>query len=118
MVCFWHAVTEDAKTREQILFEAACLFNVKGYSGAALSDMMHATGLEKGGIYNHFESKEKTRRRSIRLFGFSHSGAFQAGSGGRLGATDFAVLSESRGQGASLLNGMTAKRDSDRPPRV
>jgi TetR/AcrR family transcriptional repressor of nem operon len=52
-------VTKGAKTREQILFEAACLFNVKGYSGAALRDMMHATGLGKGGIYNHFESKEK-----------------------------------------------------------
>ena len=52
-------MTKGAKTREQILFEAACLFNVKGYSGAALSDIMHATGLGKGGIYNHFESKEK-----------------------------------------------------------
>jgi TetR/AcrR family transcriptional repressor of nem operon len=52
-------VTKGAKTREQILFEAACLFNVKGYSGVALRDMMHATGLGKGGIYNHFESKEK-----------------------------------------------------------
>jgi AcrR family transcriptional regulator len=52
-------VTKGAKTREQILFEAACLFNVRGYSGAALSDMMQATGLRKGGIYNHFESKEK-----------------------------------------------------------
>ena len=39
------SVTKGAKTREQILFEAACLFNVRGYSGAALSDMMHATGL-------------------------------------------------------------------------
>jgi len=52
-------VTKGAETREQILFEAACLFNVKGYWGVALSDMMHATGLGKGGIYNHFESKEK-----------------------------------------------------------
>ncbi|MGD0436964.1 MAG: TetR/AcrR family transcriptional regulator [Bryobacteraceae bacterium] len=52
-------MTKGEETRQQILFQAACLFNVKGYSGAALSDMMRATGLRKGGIYNHFESKEK-----------------------------------------------------------
>jgi TetR/AcrR family transcriptional repressor of nem operon len=31
----------------------------KGSSGAALSDLMRATGLEKGGIYRHFGSKEE-----------------------------------------------------------
>jgi TetR/AcrR family transcriptional repressor of nem operon len=33
--------------------------NQKGYDGAALSDLMRATGLEKGGIYRHFGSKEE-----------------------------------------------------------
>jgi len=50
---------KGAETREEILLRAACVFNTKGYSGAALSDIMQATGLQKGGIYNHFESKEK-----------------------------------------------------------
>jgi AcrR family transcriptional regulator len=45
-------------TREIILERAAELFNVKGYSGFSLSDVMEATGLQKGGIYNHFGSKE------------------------------------------------------------
>ncbi|MBI1790193.1 MAG: TetR/AcrR family transcriptional regulator [Acidobacteria bacterium] len=47
------------QTRERILLRAARVFNEKGYTGASLADIMKATGLEKGGIYNHFESKEK-----------------------------------------------------------
>jgi TetR/AcrR family transcriptional repressor of nem operon len=46
-------------TREMILMRSAPLFNQQGYFGASLSDIMRATGLEKGGIYNHFKSKEQ-----------------------------------------------------------
>jgi len=45
-------------TRREIIRKAAPIFNQKGYDGAALSDLMRATGLEKGGIYRHFSSKE------------------------------------------------------------
>jgi TetR/AcrR family transcriptional repressor of nem operon len=45
-------------TRQEIIRKAAPIFNQKGYDGAALSDLMRATGLEKGGIYRHFSSKE------------------------------------------------------------
>jgi TetR/AcrR family transcriptional repressor of nem operon len=47
------------ETRRQIIRKAAPIFNRKGYEGAALSDLMAATGLEKGGIYRHFESKQE-----------------------------------------------------------
>ena len=47
------------QTRQEIVRKAAPIFNQKGYDGAALSDLMRATGLEKGGIYRHFESKEE-----------------------------------------------------------
>ena len=47
------------QTRREIIRKAAPIFNQKGYDGAALSDLMRATGLEKGGIYRHFESKEE-----------------------------------------------------------
>lgn len=47
------------QTREKILMRSARLFNEKGYYGVSLSDLMQATGLKKGGLYNHFESKEK-----------------------------------------------------------
>ncbi|HEX6910471.1 MAG TPA: TetR/AcrR family transcriptional regulator [Longimicrobium sp.] len=46
------------QTRENILRQAAALFNRQGFAGASMSDIMQATGLQKGGIYRHFESKE------------------------------------------------------------
>jgi TetR/AcrR family transcriptional regulator, transcriptional repressor for nem operon len=46
------------QTRQEIIRKAAPIFNQRGYEGAALSDLMKATGLEKGGIYRHFSSKE------------------------------------------------------------
>lgn len=46
-------------TRREIIEKAAPIFNQKGFEGASLSDLMRATGLEKGGIYRHFESKEQ-----------------------------------------------------------
>lgn len=47
------------QTRQEIIRKAAAIFNQQGYDGAALSDLMKATGLEKGGIYRHFESKQQ-----------------------------------------------------------
>jgi len=46
-------------TRQRIIALAAPIFNQKGFAGTALSDLMRATGLEKGGIYRHFESKQE-----------------------------------------------------------
>src|SRR6202044_3514737 len=46
------------QTRQEIIRRAAPIFNQKGYGGPAPSDLMKATGLEKGGIYRHFDSKE------------------------------------------------------------
>ena len=46
-------------TRENIVAQAAALFNTNGYAGASLSELMQITGLKKGGIYNHFHSKEE-----------------------------------------------------------
>jgi TetR/AcrR family transcriptional regulator, transcriptional repressor for nem operon len=46
-------------TRKRIIEEAAPLFNQRGYEGCSIQDIMDATGLEKGGIYRHFESKEE-----------------------------------------------------------
>jgi TetR/AcrR family transcriptional repressor of nem operon len=52
-------VRKGEETRQEIIRKAAPIFNQKGYDGAALSDLMRATGLEKGGIYRHFESKQE-----------------------------------------------------------
>ena len=54
-----HDVRKGEQTRQEIIRKAAPIFNQKGYDGAALSDLMRATGLEKGGIYRHFGSKQE-----------------------------------------------------------
>lgn len=52
-------MSKGARTREQVIEQAAALFNQHGYHGASISDVMAATGLKKGGIYRHFTSKEE-----------------------------------------------------------
>jgi TetR/AcrR family transcriptional regulator, transcriptional repressor for nem operon len=52
-------MSKGEQTRERILARSAQLFNRQGYFGASLADIMRETGLEKGGIYNHFCSKEQ-----------------------------------------------------------
>ena len=52
-------MSKGTQTREMILERAAQLFSRQGYFGSSLADIMHETGLEKGGIYNHFSSKEQ-----------------------------------------------------------
>jgi TetR/AcrR family transcriptional repressor of nem operon len=46
-------------TRERIIAQAAPLFNQRGFAGCSMQDVMEATGLEKGGLYRHFSSKEE-----------------------------------------------------------
>jgi AcrR family transcriptional regulator len=66
-------VGRGERTRQQIIERAAPLFNRQGYEGASLSDIMAATGLQKGGIYRHFESKEE-----LALRAFDHATAIMA----------------------------------------
>jgi len=47
------------QTRERIIHQSAALFNVHGYIGTAMSDIIEVTGIQKGGIYRHFSSKEE-----------------------------------------------------------
>ncbi|MEO1374036.1 MAG: TetR/AcrR family transcriptional regulator [Cyanobacteria bacterium J06635_10] len=52
-------MSKGKETKERILHQAAALFNTQGYAGASISDIMRVTGLKKGGIYNHFQSKDE-----------------------------------------------------------
>jgi AcrR family transcriptional regulator len=51
-------MAKGEQTRQRIIERAAPVFNTHGFSGTSLADLTRATGLEKGGIYNHFASKE------------------------------------------------------------
>ena len=46
-------------TKFRIIQQAATLFNQQGYAGSSIADLMQVTGLKKGGIYNHFSSKDE-----------------------------------------------------------
>lgn len=52
-------MSKGNETRQRIVAEAAALFNQRGFEGSSMSELMKATGLEKGGIYRHFSSKEE-----------------------------------------------------------
>lgn len=52
-------MSKGTQTKEMILERCAQLFSKQGYFGSSLADIMQETGLEKGGIYNHFSSKEQ-----------------------------------------------------------
>jgi TetR/AcrR family transcriptional regulator, transcriptional repressor for nem operon len=46
-------------TRNKIIEASARLFNMRGYHGCSLQDIMDATKLKKGGIYNYFNNKDE-----------------------------------------------------------
>jgi TetR/AcrR family transcriptional regulator, transcriptional repressor for nem operon len=52
-------MSKGDETRQQIVKQAATIFNQRGYTGSSISDVMESTGLKKGGIYRHFQSKEE-----------------------------------------------------------
>ena len=57
--CSCVTTTKGERTRQRVIEQAAPVFNQRGYWGSSLRDLMAATGLEKGGIYNHFRSKDE-----------------------------------------------------------
>jgi TetR/AcrR family transcriptional regulator, transcriptional repressor for nem operon len=61
-------VTKGDLTRNRIVAEAAPIFNKRGYEGTSMSELMAATGLQKGGIYRHFKNKEE-----LALASFDHA---------------------------------------------
>ena len=65
--------TKGERTRERIVAAAAPLFNRRGYAASSMSELMAATGLEKGGIYRHFESKDE-----LALAAFDHTLSLQS----------------------------------------
>ena len=51
-------MSKAERTRQFIIEQAAPMFNTKGIAGTAMSDIMSATKMAKGGLYGNFESKE------------------------------------------------------------
>jgi TetR/AcrR family transcriptional regulator, transcriptional repressor for nem operon len=53
------SVSKAEQTKQRIIEKAAIIFNQNGYAGSSIVDIMKLTGLQKGGIYNHFRSKDE-----------------------------------------------------------
>jgi TetR/AcrR family transcriptional regulator, transcriptional repressor for nem operon len=49
---------DGENTRKRIVAQTASLLNTDGYLRTPVSEIMRVTGLQKGGIYNHFESRQ------------------------------------------------------------
>ncbi len=45
--------------KEKIIQESSRLFLSKGFSGTSINEILEATGSSKGGLYNHFKTKEE-----------------------------------------------------------
>ncbi len=58
-------LNKGERTKKYIIEQSSSLFNMQGYKKTSISDIMNATGLKKGGIYNHFENKESLAEASF-----------------------------------------------------
>jgi AcrR family transcriptional regulator len=45
--------------KEKIIQESSRLFSSKGFSGTSINEILEAAGASKGGLYNHFKTKEE-----------------------------------------------------------
>jgi AcrR family transcriptional regulator len=50
---------DSEATRRRIVEQTADLLNTRGYLRTSMTEIMRATGLQKGGIYHHFSSREE-----------------------------------------------------------
>ncbi|MFC4807663.1 TetR/AcrR family transcriptional regulator [Paenibacillus sp. GCM10023250] len=56
------------RTKQHVIETTALLLNKRGYLSTPLSEITQATGLQKGGLYNHFRDKEE-----LSLESFDHN---------------------------------------------
>ncbi len=79
--------TKAERTRARIIELSAPLFNRQGYAGTAMSDILKATGLTKGGIYGNFSGKDEL---ALEAFEYNRDKLFQ-GLHSRLEGVDSAI---------------------------
>jgi TetR/AcrR family transcriptional repressor of nem operon len=51
-------IRKGEKTKQYVIEKTALLLNQHGYLSTSLAEITDATGLQKGGLYNHFRDKE------------------------------------------------------------
>jgi TetR/AcrR family transcriptional repressor of nem operon len=94
-------VGKGQETKQRIIEQAAEYLNQHGYFSTAVSEIMELTGLQKGGIYNHFESKEDLALQAFDYAIEQMSQKFAEALKGKENAIDrmLAIISYFRGYG-------------------
>ena len=67
-------MSKGLTTKEKIIIKSSELFNAYGYRGCSLNDIMKATDLKKGGIYNHFKNKDEI---AVEAFDYNYNRVFK-----------------------------------------
>jgi TetR/AcrR family transcriptional regulator, transcriptional repressor for nem operon len=110
------------RTRQFIIEKAAPIFNKKGIAGTAISDIMDATKLAKGGVYGNFESKDEICLESFNYLAKSLGDAINQSMAGKASAKEklFAMLdfykdrlTKSNTGGCPILNFGTEADDTN-----
>lgn len=52
-------MSKSENTKQFIIEQTAPVFNIKGYAGTSMNDIMSTTGLSKGCIYGNFQNKDE-----------------------------------------------------------
>jgi TetR/AcrR family transcriptional repressor of nem operon len=120
-------MSKGEQTRRRIVERAAGVFNTHGYAGTSMGELTRATGLEKGGIYNHFPSKEALATAAfdyaVELIGrqFAEAMAAEERAAGKLLAVVRVFEAHVRAPrlpgGCPVLNTAVETDDSDSPLR-
>ena len=58
-------MNKGERTKKFIIEQSSSLFNTNGYKSTSIAEIMEATGLKKGGIFYHFESKDDLAKASF-----------------------------------------------------
>lgn len=87
-------MSKGERTRRRIVERSAGVFNTRGYFGASMNDLVFASGVGKGGIYNYFGSKEELALEAFDYAADLTRDRFRAALADREGALDrlFAVV--------------------------
>jgi TetR/AcrR family transcriptional regulator, transcriptional repressor for nem operon len=87
------------ETRKRIVTSTARLLNAQGYLSTPVSEIMRVAGLQKGGIYRHFESRAALTREAFEYAFASMRNRLLGAIQGKVTATDrlLALLEVARG---------------------
>ncbi|MEH7076527.1 TetR/AcrR family transcriptional regulator [Neobacillus drentensis] len=58
-------MNKGERTKKYIIEQSSTLFNTIGYKSTSIGEIMKATGLKKGGIFYHFDSKDEIAEASF-----------------------------------------------------